>query len=52
MGKGLDDGGADTKTIAVMLGHASNAMAEHYSKEGDRTRRARAGVTILERKRK
>ena len=50
MGKELDEGGADTKTIAVMLGHSSNAMAEHYSKAGDRSRRAKAGVSILERK--
>lgn len=50
IGKRLDEGGADPKTIAVVLGHTTTQMAEHYSKEGDRTRRGAAGITILERK--
>lgn len=52
IGKMLDEAGADPKTIAVMLGHTTTQMAEHYSKEGDRTRRGVTAVTTLERKKK
>jgi len=48
-GKLLDEAGADPKTIAAMLGQRSIAMAEHYSREGDRRRRTADAVMKLER---
>ncbi len=43
----LADEGADSKTIASVLGQKTVQMAEHYSEQFDRKRRARAGAKIL-----
>jgi len=49
-GKMLDEAGCDTRTIAAVLGQRSEAMARHYSDEGDRKRRAVVAIRKLERK--
>jgi integrase len=49
-GKMLDEAGCDTRTIAAVLGHRSEAMARHYSEEGDRRRRVVAAIRRLERR--
>jgi integrase len=43
----LADEGADSKTIASVLGQKTVQMAEHYSEQFDRKKRARAGAEIL-----
>lgn len=43
-GKLLADAGCDTSIIASILGHASEKMAAHYSKEADQRRRAVIGI--------
>jgi integrase len=43
----LADEGADAKTIASVLGQKTVQMAEHYSEQFDRKKRARAGAEIL-----
>jgi integrase len=43
----LADEGADSKTIASVLGQKTVQMAEHYSEQFDRKRRGRAGAEIL-----
>jgi integrase len=43
----LADEGADAKTIASVLGQKTVQMAEHYSEEFDRKKRAQAGAKIL-----
>jgi integrase len=47
-GKVLDELGCDTRTIAAVLGQRSEAMARHYSEEGDRRRRAVVAIKKLE----
>jgi integrase len=49
-GKMLDETGCDTRTIAAVLGQRSEAMARHYSDEGDRRRRVVVAIRRLERK--
>jgi integrase len=44
----LADGGADTRTIAAALGHATEAMAAHYARNAEKRRRASEAVAILE----
>jgi hypothetical protein len=39
--------GARSKTIASVLGQKTVQMAEHYSEQFDRKKRARAGAEIL-----
>lgn len=51
-GKMLDEAGCDTRTIAAVLGQRSEAMARHYSEEGDRRRRAIVAIRRLERQTK
>jgi integrase len=51
-GKMLDEAGCDTRTIAAVLGHRSEAMARHYSEEGDRRRRTVVAIRRLERQTK
>lgn len=48
VGKTLAEAGASTKTIAAVLGHKSERMAEHYSREADRKRLAHSGIEILQ----
>lgn len=50
-GKLLADAGCDTRTIAAVLGHATEHMAAHYSKEADQRRRAVVGIKAWERNR-
>jgi integrase len=40
----LAEMGRDNGTIALVLGHATEAMAKHYSKRADRSRQATAAV--------
>lgn len=47
----LADAGCDPKTIAAVTGHRTTAMVEHYTRGADRRRRAKAGITRLERAR-
>jgi integrase len=42
------DAGGDTRDVAAMLGHRSEAMAEHYSRGADHKKRATATVRRLE----
>lgn len=49
LGALLDDAGADTRTIAAVLGHRSEAMARHYSQAGDARRRTADGMKKIER---
>jgi len=49
-GKMLDEAGCDTRTIAAVLGQRSEAMARHYSDEGDRRRRVVVAIRRLERR--
>jgi integrase len=51
-GKLLDEAGCDTRTIAAVLGQRSEAMARHYSEEGDRRRRVVVAIKKLERRTK
>jgi integrase len=51
-GKMLDEAGCDTRTIAAVLGHRSEAMARHYSEEGNRRRRVVVAIRRLERRTK
>ena len=51
-GKMLDEASCDTRTIAAVLGQRSEAMARHYSEEGDRRRRAVVAIKRLERQSK
>lgn len=51
-GKMLDEAGCDTRTIAAALGQRSEAMARHYSEEGDRRRRVVVAIKRLERRTK
>jgi integrase len=51
-GKLLDEAGCDTRTIAAVLGQRSEAMARHYSEEGDRRRRVVVAIKRLERRTK
>lgn len=44
----LAEMGKDNATIALVLGHASEAMAKHYSRRADRTRQTTAAVVDLE----
>jgi integrase len=47
-GKVLDELGCDTRTIAAVLRQRSEAMARHYSEEGDRRRRVVVAIKKLE----
>lgn len=40
----LAEMGKDDGTIALILGHATEAMAKHYSKRADRSKQAAAAV--------
>jgi integrase len=51
IGDELADAGCDTRDIAAVLG-ITEKQAEHYSRGGDRRRRANAALLKLERKRK
>jgi integrase len=44
----LAEMGKDNGTIALVLGHATEAMAKHYSRRADMTRRATSAVTEFE----
>jgi integrase len=44
----LAEMGKDNGTIALVLGHATEAMAKHYSRRADMTKRARLAVTEFE----
>lgn len=44
----LAEMGKDNGTIALVLGHATEAMAKHYSRRADRTQQATAAVVDLE----
>ena len=47
-GNVLADLGADSKTIAAMLGQVSEAAATHYSRGADRRRKGEKAVAMLE----
>jgi integrase len=47
VGTRLGDQGADSKTIASYLGQKTTQMADHYSEEFDRKKRASEGAEIL-----
>jgi integrase len=49
VGHKLAEAGADSRTIAAMLGQVTTAMAEHYSRHADRRHLARKAVAKLER---
>jgi integrase len=51
-GRLLADRGADSRTIAALLGHKTLQMAAHYSEEADRKKRAVAAVAKLRPRRK
>jgi integrase len=44
----LAEMGKDNGTIALVLGHATEAMAKHYSRRADRSRQASAAVAEFE----
>lgn len=44
----LAEMGKDNGTIALVLGHATEAMAKHYSRRADRTRQTTAAVADFE----
>lgn len=44
----LADAGCDTRDIAAVLGHATEKMAEHYTRGSDRRRRAIRAIAKLE----
>ena len=48
----LADAGASDREIMSVLGHATERMAQHYSKGADRKRSGNSAVVKLERKRK
>jgi integrase len=49
VGKLIVDAGGDTRDVGAILGHASEASSEHYSREADRQKRASATIRRLER---
>ncbi|HUZ73183.1 MAG TPA: tyrosine-type recombinase/integrase [Stellaceae bacterium] len=49
VGRKLAETGCDARTIAAILGHATTAMADHYSRHADRRQLARAAVAKMER---
>jgi integrase len=49
VGKKLAELGCDTRTIAAVLGHETEAMARHYAKGEDSRRRATEAINKLER---
>lgn len=50
VGKMLAEAGCDTRTIAAVLGHATEEMARKYSEAEDRRRRVVGAIRKLERK--
>jgi integrase len=44
----LAEAGVSAEDIAAVLGQESSEMAEHYSKEADRSRRSKAAIRKLE----
>lgn len=52
VGTALADAGATDREIMSVLGHATEKMAQHYSKGASRRRSGTAAITKLERKRK
>ncbi|WP_421594203.1 hypothetical protein [Shinella sp. M27] len=44
----LAEMGKDNGTIALVLGHATEAMAKHYLRRADRSRQASAAVADFE----
>ena len=46
----LAEAGCDSETIAAVTGHKSASMVKHYTRGADQKRRARAGITRLERR--
>ncbi|MCK8780186.1 tyrosine-type recombinase/integrase [Rhizobium sp. NTR19] len=44
----LAEMGKDNGTIALVLGHATEAMAKHYSRRANRSRQASAAIVDLE----
>jgi len=47
VGSILAEMGKDNGTIALVLGHATEAMAKHYSRRADRTRQTEAAVIAI-----
>ncbi len=44
----IADAGGDTRDIAATLGHTTEAMAIHYARHADRSRRAARAIALLE----
>jgi integrase len=49
VGKMLAEAGCDTRTIAAVLGHRTEAMARKYSEAENRKRRTTSAIKKLER---
>jgi len=51
LGAWLAESGSDTRTIRDFLGHETEAMALHYSRDADKRQRMADAVRKLEQKR-
>lgn len=44
----IADAGGDTRDIAAALGHATEAMAQHYARHAERKRRAAKAIALID----